>query len=162
MRRQVSLALDDEHRANLALLGQVERAFAQASRPGAVRGAEAAKLATTLAGHLEHALVRHFDFEERSLFPLLEEAGEGDIVGLLNEEHEAIRAVAGEALPLLRAAATYALDDSGWMALNRCVQELVERLEAHIQKETLALLPLLEDVIDEAADRELAFDYAAN
>ncbi len=162
MQRQVSHALDDEHRANLALVGSGRAGIRSGIATGRVsRGSETAKLAATLARHLEHELVRHFEFEERSLFPLLEAAGEGDIVGLLNEEHEAIRAVTGEALPLVRSAAAGTLDDAGWRVLNRCVQELGERLGAHIQKETMALLPLLDDFIDEDVDRELAFSYAA-
>jgi hypothetical protein len=38
---------------------------------------------------------------------------------------------------------------------------MVERQVAHIQKETMALLPLLEDLLDDDADRELSFAYAA-
>ena len=37
---------------------------------------------------------------------------------------------------------------------------IVERQVAHIQKESMALLPLLDDLLDEDDDRELAFAYA--
>jgi len=160
-RRQVSNAIDDEHRANLDLLGRVEVSFARASRAGAVRDADLAQLAGTFARHVEHDVGRHFDFEERELFPRLADAGEGDIAGLLAEEHEAIRTVAGEVLPLARAAAAGELDDAGWDALKRGTLEMVERQVAHIQKETMALLPMLEDLLDEDTDRELAFAYAS-
>jgi len=159
--RQVSNALDDEHRANLDLLGRVEAAFARAARAGAARDAALAQLAGTFARHVEHDVGRHFDFEERELFRRLADAGEGDIAGLLAEEHEAIRAVAGEVLPLARAAAAGALDDAGWDALRRGTLEMVERQVAHIQKETMALLPMLDDLLDEDTDRELAFAYAS-
>jgi hypothetical protein len=33
---------------------------------------------------------------------------------------------------------------------------------AHIQKETMALLPMLDDLLDDDSDRELAFAYAAD
>jgi len=160
--RQVSNALDDEHRASLDLLGRVESSFARASRAGAARDADLAQLAGTFARHIEHDVGRHFDFEERELFPRLADAGEGDIAGLLAEEHEAIRAVAGEVLPLARAAAAGELDDAGWDALKRGTLEMVERQVAHIQKETMALLPMLEDLLDEDTDRELAFAYASD
>ena len=39
--------------------------------------------------------------------------------------------------------------------------ELIERMVSHIDKETLALLPMVDDLLDEEADRELAFAYAA-
>ncbi len=117
-RRQVSNALDDEHRANLDLLGRVEASFARVGRSGA-RDPELASLAAAFARHIEHDVGRHFDFEEDELFPRLADAGEGDIAGLLAEEHEAIRAVADDVLPLARAAAAGTLDEAGWQALKR-------------------------------------------
>ena len=155
-RRQVSQALDDEHRANLDLLGRVEQAFARAGRVP-----DLARLAGEFGRHLDQDLARHFDFEERELFPRMAEAGDGDMAALLVEEHDAIRAVAGELLPLTRAAAAGTLDEAGWGALKRGALELVERQVAHIQKETMALLPLLDDLLDEDSDRDLAFAYAA-
>jgi hemerythrin-like domain-containing protein len=161
--RQVSRALDEEHRANLDLLGRVEQAFARARKSsGGARDAELAKLAGAFGTHLEHDIGRHFDFEERELFRRMSDAGEGDMAALLTEEHEAIRAVADELLPLTRAAVAGALDDAGWDRLRRGALEMVERQVAHIQKETMALLPLLDDLLDEDVDRELAFAYASD
>jgi hemerythrin-like domain-containing protein len=158
--RQVSHTLDEEHRANLDLLGRVEQAFVRASRSGAARDPDVAKLAASFARHIENDIGRHFDFEERELFPRLEAAGEGDIAGLLTDEHGAIREVAAELLPLAHAAAAGTLDDPGWDALKRGALELVEREVAHIQKETMALLPMLDDLLDDDTDRELALLYA--
>ena len=159
--RQVSRALDDEHRANLEILGQVEQGFARAPRAGAAHDPDWSRLAGALGRLLEHDLGRHFDFEERELFPRMEAGGDGDMALLLAEEHEAIRAVASELLPLTRAATAGTLDDAGWKALRRGALEIVERQVAHIQKETMALLPLLEDLLDENDDRELAFAYSS-
>jgi hemerythrin-like domain-containing protein len=153
---QVSQALDTEHRANLELLGRVEQAL---SRHGAVSGFE--PLAGAFVRLIEHEIERHFDFEERELFVRMAESGEGDIAELLREEHDVIREVAAEILPLARAAATGALDAAGYDTLRRGALEMVERQVAHIQKETMALLPLLDDLLDEDVDRELAFAYAA-
>ena len=69
------------------------------------------------------------------------DAGEGDIAALLEEEHDAIRAVAAEVLPLARAAAAGTLADADFDAFKRGVLEIVERQVSHIQKETMALLP---------------------
>jgi hemerythrin-like domain-containing protein len=148
--RQVSRTLDEEHRANLALLGRVESAFARDSaRDPALLGA--------LVRQLEQEVTRHFAFEERELFPRLAEAGDGDMAALLTEEHAAICSVAAEVLPLARAALEGTLDKAAWTQLKRGVLELVERQVAHIQKETMALLPMLDD----ETDRELAFAYSA-
>jgi hemerythrin-like domain-containing protein len=159
--RQVSRTLDEEHRANLELLGRVEQAFARAPRTAATGSPELARLAGAFAQLIEQDIGRHFEFEERELFPLLEAAGEGDIAGLLSEEHRAIREVAAELLPLARGAAAQTIDAAGWDALKRGAIELVERQVSHVQKETMALLPMLDDLLDEESDRRLAFAYAA-
>jgi hemerythrin-like domain-containing protein len=159
--RQVSHTLDEEHRANLDLLGRVEQALARAPRTGAGRDAELQRLVGAFGRHIEQDISRHFDFEERELFPRMADAGDGDMASLMLEEHAAIRAVAAELLPLTRAGAAGTLDDAGWEALKRGALEMVERQVAHIQKETMALLPLLDDLLDDESDRELAFAYAA-
>ncbi|HEX8012073.1 MAG TPA: hemerythrin domain-containing protein [Casimicrobiaceae bacterium] len=161
--RQVSRALDEEHRSALDLLGRVEQAFARARKAGdAARDAELSRLAGAFGAHLERDIGRHFDFEERELFRRMADAGEGDMAEILTEEHEAIRAVADELLPLARAAAAGTLDADGWNRLRLGALEMVERQVAHIQKETMALLPLLDDLLDEDVDRELALAYASD
>ncbi len=154
--RQVSRTLDDEHRASLELLGRVERALARSD------DAEWLSLAAPLVRQLEHEIGRHFDFEEQQLFPRMADAGDGDLAELLAEEHANIRAVADELLPLARAAAAGAPDAASAATLKRLALEMVERQVAHIQKETMALLPLLDDLLDDDADRELAFAYACD
>jgi len=161
LQRQVNHVLEEEHRATLDLLRRVEQACSGASRPGGLGEAEFARLADAFAGHIERDIARHFDFEERELFPRLEAAGEGDFTGLLLEEHVAIRQVAAEVLPKARAAAAGTLDAAGREALTRGALELVERLFDHIGKETTILLPLLEDHLDTEADGELALRYAS-
>ncbi|WP_284619117.1 hemerythrin domain-containing protein [Aquabacterium humicola] len=153
--RQTARLLDDEHRANLQLLERVERAL---------RGDDAglAALAAPLVRQLDHEIGRHFNFEEEALFPLMADAGDGDLATLLAEEHATLREVAAELLPLARAAAAGPLGSEDAAALRRLAAELVERLVAHIQKETMGLLPLLDDLLDDEADRRLAFEYAVD
>lgn len=153
--------LHEEHRANLDLLGRAEQALARAPRGEGARDPELIKLIGALARNLEQDIERHFGFEERELFPRMSKAGDGEIAMLLTEEHDAIRAVAGELLPLARAAISGSLDAAGWDGLKRGALEMVERQVAHIQKEEMALLPLLDDLLDDETDRRLAFDYAA-
>ena len=159
--RHVTQALDTEHRNSLDLLGRVEQAFARAPRSGAAIDPELARLASAFARLIEEDIARHFEFEERELFPRMAESGEGDIAELLAEEHDAIRAVAREILPLAQAAAAGALSEADFDALRRGALEMVERQVAHIQKETMALLPLLDDLLDDDTDRELSMAYAA-
>lgn len=155
--RQTSRTLDEEHRALLELLGRVEQSLGRS----AGRDAALADLAGRFAQALALDIERHFRFEEDELFVRMADAGDGDMAALLAEEHEAIREIAAELLPLARAAAAGTIDDAGWQVFRRGAMEMVERQVAHIQKETMALLPLLEELLDEDADRELAFAYAA-
>ena len=155
---QVSRMLDEEHRSNIDLLGKVEQMLGRTSRyePGA------ASLMSQLVRSLEHDVSRHFSFEEEQLFPRMTESGDGGMAALLTEEHEAIREVSEELLPLARQAAQGSIDEAGWSTLRRLGLELTERQVAHIQKETMALLPLLDDLLDDETDRELAFAYTAD
>ena len=155
--RQVSRTLDEEHRSNLELLGKVEQALARATKPDA----GLAGLLAQFAQALDHDIERHFRFEEESLFPRMEDAGDGEMAALLVEEHDTIREVAAEMLPLARAAVAGTIDAEGWSTLRRSALEMVERQVAHIQKETMALLPLLDDLLDDDTDRELSFAYTS-
>ena len=161
--RQVNRMLDDDHRANLELIGRVELALYAPADPSGDADAALAAVARALARHLDVDLARHFGFEEDEIFPRLRERGDGDLADLLAEEHAVIRAVAGELAPLARRAA----DDLGltpdeWTSLRRLAGELAEREAAHIDKETKALLPQVEDLFDEAVDRELTLAYASS
>lgn len=152
---QVSRLLDDEHRQHLALLGRLEAALARPSDPALPA------LMQRFGEAIERDVERHFAFEEASLFPRVAEAGDEGIAMLLGEEHAALREVAADLRAPVQAAAEGRLDSADWPRLKRDTLEWVERQVAHIQKETMALLPMLDDLLDEEADRELAFAYAS-
>jgi DUF438 domain-containing protein len=168
--RQVCRQLDDEHRAHLALLERVEELLARTARAGTAQlgragaapaGDADAALLRRLDRELGHDVQRHFGFEEQSLFPRLVDNGDGGMAELLMQEHDVIREVAADLQPLTQAALAGTLDAGGWQTLAQTALELVERQVSHIQKETMALLPLLDDLLDDEADRELALAYAA-
>lgn len=144
--RAISRHLHEEHAATLALWGRVEQSLAAgAHAPALMREAAAA-----LAGEIE----RHFEFEESQLFPRLAAAGEGDIAELLTEEHAAIREAGARFMALAGAEPAPA-------ELRALAFELAERLVSHVQKEEMALLPALDDLLDEQSDRELQLAYAS-
>lgn len=157
MTTQTGRMLDDDHRRNLDLLERMERAIAGA--PEATP--ELRQLLGEFARSMEVDIGRHFEFEEQQLFPRLEEAGDGAIAALMREEHDAIREVAAELLPLANEVAQGIVDEESWDRLRLATLELVERQVSHIQKETMAMLPLLEDLLDAGTDGELALEYAA-
>ena len=161
--RQTNRRLFEEHAATLQLLARVERVFggrAGAYPPPAGDG-EWAAFARALITAVELELARHFEFEERDLFPLLEESGDGDLAALLAEEHASIRAVAQQLLQLLRGALAQAPAPAQWQLMKTLALEFSERLGSHAQKEDGALLPVLENLLDEDTDRELFGAYAA-
>lgn len=158
MPRQVSHLLDEEHNATLDLLNALELGMPRWARAAAGIDEDGIRVVTKLHEHLAQHVPRHFGFEEQELFPRLSDAGEGELCELLAEEHVAINAVIAEILPL--AARVTELDASSLTALKRGIGELIERLRSHIDKETMALCPACNDVLDEATDQELAFGYA--
>jgi hemerythrin-like domain-containing protein len=161
--RQTNRRLYEEHVATLQLLARVERVFtgrAGAYPPAADDPAWPA-FARTLLTAIEVEIARHFEFEERDLFPRLEQVGDGDLAALLNEEHVTIRAVAQPLAALLRQALAGGLQAPQWQAMKTLALEFSERLGSHAQKEDGALLPLLENLLDEDTDRELFGAYAA-
>lgn len=144
--RRISRRLHEEHVATLALWGRLESVLAA--------GRHDAALLKSAAVSLERELDRHFRFEETELFPRLAEAGEGDIGELLREEHETIRAAGIRFIALAK-------EDSLGKDLRTLGLELAERLVSHVQKEEMALLPALDDFIDDETDHELDSAYAA-
>ena len=160
-RRQTNRRLHEEHVAVIDLLARVQKALVRAGggEPPADPGFQ--DLLRTLARALEFEVGAHFDFEERELFPRMLDAGEGDMVALFEEEHVVIRDVAGSVRALAGKALAGTLDAGQWQALRTHGLELCERLASHAEKEEGALLPLLEDLLDEESDREAFAAYAA-
>lgn len=160
---QTSRRLYEEHAATLELLGRVERVFT--GRSGAYPPPEGdsgfTAFARALLGAIDVEVARHFEFEERDLFPRLEEAGDGDLAALLIEEHATIRAVAQPLADLLRKALAGGVQPADWQTMKVLALEFSERLGSHAQKEDGALLPVLDNLLDEETDRGLFGAYAS-
>lgn len=150
--RQTSLRLHEEHLATIQLWGRLEQSIA-----ARVPEDELDALLRNCSAALADEVTRHFEFEEKELFTRLAQAGDRDIAELLAEEHETIRSAARALRELL---ALPQRDAAARQQLRTLALELAERLVAHVQKEEMALLPALEDLIDEETDRELALAYA--
>ena len=161
--RQTNKRLYEEHVATLQLLSRVERVFTgrAGAYPPEAGAPEWAAFARTLLSAIEVEVARHFEFEERDLFPRLEEAGDGDLAALLKEEHVTIRAVAQSIVALLRQSLAGELQPHEWLTLKTLALEFSERLGSHAQKEDGALLPVLENLLDADTDRDLFAAYAA-
>lgn len=159
LQRLISRKLHDEHVAVLDLLDRFERALVRLQGAPAADDATWSLLLAQVATALQHEVSEHFRLEEEALFPRLRESGEGDLAELLLEEHESVRSVARPLLELLGRARTGSLDAAGWKALKLSGLELVERLGAHARKEEGSLVPVVDELLDEATDGELYAVY---
>lgn len=159
--RRTPQALHEEHMSTLGTLEKLE-GFLARNRPSAVPNAADPGIASLLgliAALADGEVSGHFKFEEDELFPLLTARGEGDIGTLLADEHATILPLARELATLAQAARAEGFAGR-WANFHRLGFELIERMMGHIQKEEMALLPLLEDALDDDADERLASAYA--
>jgi hemerythrin-like domain-containing protein len=158
---QISRKLHQEHVAVLDLLGRFAQSLARLrGEPPVAADPVWDTLLAQLATALEYEITRHFSLEEEELFPRLHQRGEGELAEMLLEDHEVIRAVARPLLGLIQRASSSGLDAAGWRSLKISGLELVDRLSSHAEKEEGALVPLVDEMLDEATDRELFAAYA--
>ena len=158
--RQTTRRLHQEHDETFDLCARIERTLSARGRSAPAGGDETWRaFARRTERELDHAVMRHFEFEERELFPLLEANSEGAIAQLLLEEHDQIRECAREFRSLLGLSCETALEPAQWTRLSALGAELAERLVGHAQKEEMALLPALDDLLADEQDSELFSGY---
>ncbi len=162
LNRQTARLLHGEHMEEVALLERLEDLLRRqrADRPPAPGNADLDALLPDLISRVDGRARQHFDFEEAYLFPKLAELGESDIGDFLKSEHDAIRATGRGLADLAGAAREAGFGAESWRAFHQLAGELVERAVSHIQKEEMGLLPMLEDLLEEEEDAELALAYA--
>jgi hemerythrin-like domain-containing protein len=160
----VSRTLHDEHGATVALMERLEQLLARFRRGGMpdARDAVVAQLLADLAVGVAAEVQRHFAFEEERLFTYLAANGDEAIGAHLTDEHGAIRPLGTAVARLAGAAAARGFDPASWQEFHRLGRELVERMLAHVQKEEMALLPLIEEGMDAETAERLLREYLEN
>lgn len=158
---RISQRLHDEHCSTIALMERIEQLIMRYRRSGMpdAREAAVAKLLADLAVGITAEVERHFSFEETHLFPQLKAAGDAAIGAHLTDEHSAIRPLGVRLAALAREAAAQGFDAARWDEFCRLGQELCERMLTHVQKEEMALLPLLDDTMDAETEERLYQEY---
>jgi len=160
---RVSQMLHDEHGATVALMERLEQLLARHRRAGTPPEANdpgIRQLLTDLLNGLGAEIERHFAFEEDHLFTFLNAIGDAAIGAHLTDEHGAIRPLGLRIAAIAREAAAQGFSPASWNEFRNLGQELCERLLAHVQKEEMALLPLLEANMDAGTEARLYQQYA--
>ena len=153
--------LHNEHSATAALVQRLQQVIARHRRaPPSAVDAAIAQLLFDLSSGAAVEVERHFAFEEQSLFPHLDAKGEEAIGMHLTKEHAALRPLWGRLAALARELASQGLDEARWTEFRRVGDELCEPMLAHVQKEEMALLPLLEENMDAPTELRLCQEYA--
>ena len=159
-RNRVCQKLHEEHAAVQTLLQRTEQTIAQHRNdvPDA-KDPAVAKLMTDLASELPGEVERHFAFEEAELFSYLAEAGNAGIGNHLTHEHGIIRPIGTALVKLIGAVRAQGFDAARWTEFRTLGQQLSMSLGPHAQKEDMALLPMLDDMMDEEKEAQLYDAY---
>ena len=161
--RRTAQFLHEDHQATIQVIEALDQMIAKA-RKSAPDTSDATVLRTlkTAATAIHEEVSTHFAFEENELFTRLEDMGDVGIAGHLREEHAAILPLGQEVERCAALALENGFDQTGWSEFRSIAGELIERMFAHIQKEEMALLPMLDDLLDDEDDMELSTSYAFN
>jgi hemerythrin-like domain-containing protein len=161
---RISQTLHDEHAATVALMERLEQLLARGRGVGPPDKADGnvARLLSDLSAGLEAEVERHFAFEEDHIFTYLEAIGDAGIGEHLTSEHAAIRPIGTRVAALARAAASNGFAPAEWEEFRRLGQELSDRVLTHVQKEEMALLPVIEENMDPETEARLYQEYVEN
>ena len=150
---RVCQKLHEEHAAVQDLLQRLEQAIAQHRNdvPDA-KDPTLTRVMTDLANELPGEVDRHFTFEEDELFSFLAAAGNEGIGNHLTYEHGIIRPIGAALVKLIGEARAQGFDSARWTEFRKLGHQLSMSLGPHAHKEDMALLPMLDDMMD--ADKE--------
>jgi hemerythrin-like domain-containing protein len=158
---RICQTLHDEHLANIALLQRVGQLLAQGRDPPNIEQS-VQRLLSDLDSGMAKEVKRHFDFEERALFAYLDSIGESAIGAHLTQEHAMLRPLIAQLCETAHATKERGFDAESWNQFRRLGAELCGQLSAHIHKEEMALLPLIEENMDPETEIRLYQDYMEN
>ena len=151
--RRTAQLLHEDHQATVAVVEGLDALLAKASKKAPdVSDMAVQRTLKAASGTIQDEIDSHFAFEENELFTRLEEMGDVAIGEHLRGEHAAL---------LARAALAQGFTAESWTQFRGLAGELVERMLMHIQKEEMALLPALDELLDDDDDMELSTRYAA-
>jgi hemerythrin-like domain-containing protein len=109
---------------------------------------------------IDREINQHFRFEEERLFPVLTNRGYGELAKLLEQEHDAIRALTAALEAVAVPALAQGFDRESWKAYREAGMDLIPSVMFHIQKEETAVIERLSDFLPAETDGTLAEEYS--
>ncbi len=160
--RRTAQLLHEDHQATIQVIEALDDLIAK-SRKKAPDTSDPAvnKVLQSASTAIEEEISEHFAFEEDELFTRLEEMGDVGIGEHLRAEHAALLPLGKTVADGARDALANGFTDQSWATFRDAAGELIERMFSHIQKEEMALLPALDDLLDAETDMELSGAYEA-
>jgi len=159
--RRTPQLLHEDHQQTIHVIEALDELLAKARKSAPdVNDPAVNRALKNAVGAIAEEVSEHFTFEENHLFTLLEEMGDVGIGEHLRSEHAAMLPLGQEIDTRAKAALENGFSEDEWTAFRNIAGELIERMFAHIQKEEMALLPILEDVLDPETDMELSETYS--
>lgn len=158
---RISQTLHEEHGATVALMERLEQMLARGRRGGPpdIADGNVVRLLSDLSASMEAEIGRHFAFEEDHIFAYLEAIGDAGIGEHLTGEHAAMRPIGTRVAELARAAAANGFTQAEWEEFARLARDLSDLMLAHVQKEEMALLPVIEENMDAETEARLYQEY---
>ncbi len=157
---RISQTLHEEHGATVALMERLEQMLARGRRgPPDRADGNVARLLSELAAGMEAEIERHFAFEEEHIFTYLEAVGDTGIGEHLMGEHAAMRPIGKRVAEMARAAAANGFTPAEWEEFKPLARDLGDLMLAHVQKEEMALLPVIEENMDAETEERLYQAY---
>jgi len=161
---RISQTLHDEHDATVALMEQLER-FLACNRRGGPPGSAAgnvARLLSDLSVGLGTEVEWYFAFEENPSAHIFGGDGRRRHRCAVDERARGHSAAWSARRRDCAAAAAKSFALAEWEEFVRLGQELVDCLPAHVQKEEMALLPVIEETMDAETEARLYQEYVEN
>ncbi|MBT6138178.1 MAG: hemerythrin domain-containing protein [Rhodospirillaceae bacterium] len=159
--RRSAQLLHEDHDATLALLKRLEDLIARSGRVQPdTSDSDVRTLLENTATAIDGEVHDHFAFEEDDIFPKLIEDGETEICEHLRQDHLVILPIAERVSALAKRATETGFTEQTWPQFRTDAGDLIERLLAHVEKEEMALLPVMDELIDPEADFEISAKYS--
>ncbi len=157
----VDRILHNEHMATLDIINRLEVRIGNGKWARRLDIAVPADktLLEELIAMMESEVRHHLPFEEKVIFPKLDEVGFEDITNMLFDEHEAIRSLVSSIRPIANDALSGGFQEDKWTIFYQLLADLASIIVFHIQKEEMGVISRLQMLIGAESCQEMGGAY---